>query len=325
MAEGRARGRTGAGVSARAAGAADGEAFPSGPIRLIVGFSQGSASDTLATAVAPELARVLGQTVTIERHAGADGVLAARALIASAADGHTLLVATLGSHALNPSLVPDLPYHPLKDFTPIALLMRAPLVLGTYPGLRVASVAALIARARQNPGGLSFGCSALAGAPRLAAELFCRSTNVRARAAVYGETEELYADLVVGRIDFTFNNPMTMLPRIASGQVTGLAVTGRERCSAAPNLPTMPESGLAGFEVTNWVGIVGPAGLPPERAAHLNAAVRAALASPTLSDRLVRLGVAIPSDTPDKFAAHIARELARWTPVLQAMKANQNP
>jgi tripartite-type tricarboxylate transporter receptor subunit TctC len=306
-------------------GAADGEAVPSGPIRLIVGFSQGSASDTLACAVAPELARALGQTVTIDRRVGAEGVLAARALMASAADGHTLLVATLGSHALNPSLVPDLPYHPLDDFTPIALLMRAPLVLGACAGLPVGSVAALIARARQNPGQLSYGCSALAGAPRLAGELFCRSADIRVRATVYRETEQLYADLVAGRIDFTFNNPMTMLPRIAAGQVTGLAVTGRERSGAAPNLPAMQECGLPGFEVTNWVGIVGPAGLAAPRAVQLNAAIRTSLAAPSIGDELTRLGVAIPSDTPNEFAAHIARELARWAPVLREMRGDQNP
>jgi tripartite-type tricarboxylate transporter receptor subunit TctC len=317
MVEGRAGCRNNHGVTVLDIGASDRDAFPGGPIRLIVGFSPTSASDLLARALAPELSRVLGQPVSLERHDGAEGVRAARVLMDSVPDGRSLLIATLGSLVLNPGLVADLPYHPLRDFTPVALLMRAPLVLGVHPGLGIGCVAELVERARENPGQLRFGCSAVAGAPRLAGELFRRMAQVDMGPATYRETETLYSDLIASRIAFSFNNPMTMLPLIDRGQVTGIAVTGRERCRAAPNLPTMEQCGFAQFEVVNWVGVVAPAGLAPERTMRLNDAIRDALGSPSLQAELTRQGVEVPSDTPAEFAEHIGRETARWAPVLR--------
>jgi len=292
-------------------------------VRLIVGFSPRSASDTMASAVAPELAKVLGRPVVLDRHMGEDGVVAARTLMPCTADGSHLMVVTLGTHALSPAVATTPPYHPVADFTPVALLMRTPLVLGVATSLAVSTMAELIALGRTRR--LTFGCSAAVGAPRLAAELFKRDANLDLRAVVYAQTEELYADLAAGRIDASFNNPMTMLPVMAEGQVRGIASTGSARLAAAASLPTMEECGLAKFVVENWVGIVAPKGLPADAAESLNQAVRTTLTTASMAAALAQLGLEAPaaddaSGSAAGFAAYIGSQFSRWAPVAPVLR-----
>lgn len=286
-------------------------------LRLIVGFSRGSASDEIAHMLAPPLAAVLGAGVEIERRQGADGAVAACELMVRTPDGTSLMVATLGTHALNPSLVADLPYHPLDDFSPVALVAEAPMILATAPASGIGSVAELIARARAAPGAIAFGCSAKGGAPWLAGALFRRAAGIDIRPAIYRETKALYADLAAGRIAISFNNVMSMLPALAEGTLAGLAVTGRDRLVAAPTLPTLAECGLAGCELSNWVGLVAPRGTPAGIVASLNAAVRAALADPTLARALAAEGISPGDLDAPGFGRHIRAEIERWVPVLK--------
>ncbi len=292
-------------------------------LRLIVGFSPRSASDTMASALAPELSKVLGRPVVLDRHMGEDGVVAARTLMPCPPDGRHLMIVTLGTHALSPAVALIPPYDPVADFTPVALLMRTPLVLGVAATLPVTSMADLLALARTRR--LTFGCSAAVGAPRLAAELFKRDANLDLHAVVYAQTEELYADLAAGRIDASFNNPMTMLPVMAKGQVRGIASTGSARLAAAPSLPTMEECGLANFVVENWVGIVAPKGLPADAAERLNQAVRTTLATPSMAATLAQLGLEAPaaddaSGSAAGFAAYIGSQFSRWAPVAPVLR-----
>ena len=293
-------------------------------VRLIVGFSPRSASDTMASALAPELAKVLGRPVVLDRHMGEDGVVAARTLMPCPPDGLHLMIVTLGTHALSPAVALSPPYDPVADFTPVALLMRTPLVLGVASSLPVSSMADLLALGRTRP--LTFGCSAAVGAPRLAAELFKRDAHLDLHAVVYAQTERLYADLSAGRIDASFNNPMTMLPFIAKGQLRGIASTGSARLAADASLPTMEECGLADFVVENWVGVVAPKGLTADAAESLNRAVREALATPSMAVTLAQLGLEAPAkdvtfSSAAGFAAYIGDQSSRWAPVAPLLRS----
>lgn len=290
--------------------------FPLRPIRLILGASPGSASDFLARALAPELSRILGQPLAVELHPGDNGAKAASRVAASQPDGHTLFLTTLGIHAIAPNLVKRLPYDPLHDFASVSLVSRSPLVLAVHPSIEAESVAQLIDLARRLRGKLSYASSAIGGAPHLAAELFQAMAGIEMSHVRYERTQELYADLIAGRVALSFNNVMSMLPCLAAGKLRGLAVTGPERCQAAPQLPTVSESGLPGYEVTNWLGIVAPAGTSGESIAVLHNALAAALRTPAIAENLSRLGIEPLASTPEEFGAFADNELARWAPVV---------
>jgi tripartite-type tricarboxylate transporter receptor subunit TctC len=295
--------------------------FP--PLRLVLGFSPNSASHNVARAVAPSLARELGRPVELVLHPGDSGAAAARMVAALPPDGHTLLVATLGSHALVPAMNPGCGYHPLDDFTPISLLLTAPLILAVPASAGIANLAELIEAARNADAPLSYGTSAVAGAPHLAAALFAHRGGVRLRHARYGDTRDLYADLVSGRIALSFNNVMSMLPLIREGTLVPLGTTGRAPHPALPDvmpiaagagLDAQLDARLADYAVTNWLGVVGPSGLPAAAIAEVGAALTAAargLATAGESD-----ACACP---PDTFAKLIRSEWQHWTPIVRAL------
>lgn len=295
--------------------------YPEHPIRLVLGFSPGSASDLIARALLPELGRQLGQPVAVELRQGEGGAVGARLAAGSAPDGYTLFMATLGTHGLAPHLNRSLPYDPLRDFAPVSLVAHMPLVLACHPSLAADSVGQLVVLARSRPGQLTYGSSAVGGAPHLAAELFQSMAQVEMTHVVYDNTDRLYADLEAGRITLSFNNMLSMAARIRAGTLRGLAVTARERSPVLPQLPTLVEAGLAGYEVTNWLGIVAPKGTPADVVAALHRAIDAALGSRSVRQQLDAVGVAAWSSTPAECAAHIARELARWAPVVARFRA----
>jgi tripartite-type tricarboxylate transporter receptor subunit TctC len=293
-----------------------GQTYPARPIRLVLGFSPGSASDLIAKALLPDLERELGQPVAAELHQGEGGALGAQSVARSAPDGYALFMASLGTHGLAAPRGGTRRYDPVRDFTPVSPVAHLPLVLACHPSLELDSVAALIALARARPGQVTYASSAIGGAPHLAAELFQRAAQVKMSHVVYDNTDKLYADLAAGRVDLSFNNVLSMAGRVRAGSLRGLAVTSRERCAALPQLPTMLEAGVAGYEVTNWFGIVAPAGTPGEVVATLHDGIAAALRSPAVLDRFHAVGVEAWSSTPNEFAAHIERELARWAPIV---------
>lgn len=292
------------------------------PMRLLVGFPAGGASHTVARLLAPELARELGRPVAVESHPGEDGARAARLVAAAAPDGSTLFVATLGTHAIAPQLGAP-PYDARADFAPVALLARSPLVLVVWSGLAARTVPELIAAARAAPAALGCGSSALRGAPRLAAALFERMAGIEFAHARYERTPDLYADLGAGRIALSFNNVMSALPRCAHGELRALALTARARSRAAPELPTVAESGLAGYEVSNWFGIVAPAGTPAAALDRLASACARALRSRRVGDEFARYGVEAGDDSRERFAAFLERERARWAPLAARLAAGR--
>lgn len=290
-------------------------------LRLIIGFSPGSASDDIAGLIAAPLGAQLGRAVNIERIAGASGTLGAHAVAQSAADGNTVFIATLGTHALAPHGHANLPYHAIDDFTPVSLLTQSPMLLACHPSLPAASIAELIEHARAHPGMLAYGTSAIGGAPHLAAELFQSVTGVRLRHARYDETQALYADLESGRIDLSFNNIMSMLPRCHAGDLRALGITSAQRSPSAPHVPAFAECGALGCEVSNWLGLVAPHGTPAAMVRSVARAAAAVIHGAEIAATLNRAGITPCGSTPAEFSAFIASELKRWGPVVKRFSA----
>ncbi len=285
-------------------------------LQLIVAFSTGSASDDIASLIAPPLAAALERRVVITRIAGDNGTLGARMASQSPPDGNTLFVATLGTHALAPHLNPLLPYDPQYDFVPVSLLTQSPMLLACHPALPVPDVQALIAHARAHPGELAYGASAIGGAPHLAAALFQSVTGVQLRHARYAETGKLYADLEAGVIALSFNNMMSMLPRCKAGRLRALAATSAERCPVAPNVPTLAEAGVSGSDVSNWLGLSAPRGTPRMLVDTISQAVARVLQSADIAGRLTAAGITPHGSTPEAFGEFLEAQLQRWQPVV---------
>ena len=291
------------------------------PIRLVLGFSPGSASDQIARIVAPALSRALATPVEIELRLGENGAAAARETATAAANGSTLFMATLGTHALAPHLEAGLPYDPLHDFAAVALVASAPLVLACHVSLGVSDARGLIELAKREPGKLTYGTSAIGGAPHLAAELFEAMAGVELRHVRYAETTRLYDDLEAGRIALSFNNMMSMLPRCTSGRLRALAVTAASRSPAAEAIPTLAEAALPGYDVSNWLGIVAPRGIAAPSIARLNGGIASALRDPAVRSAMLAGGVTPCGGSPDAFANFMAAELKRWAPVVSRFRA----
>jgi len=285
-------------------------------IRLVLGFSPGSASDQIASMIAPVLAAHIGERVQVQRMPGRNGADAAKSVAASVPDGRTLFVATLGTHAIAPHLGHDLGYEPLLDFAPVSLLTQSPLLLACHPSLSCASPTELIRLAKAGPGRLTFASSAVGGAPHLAAELFQTMAEIELRHTPYTETEQVYRALEAGRVSLSFNNMMSMLPRCRRGMLRGLAVTSANRSDVAPDIPTISESALKGYEVVNWLGVVAPKMTPPGMIARLGDAVASTMRADAVRKALLGAGIRPCGSTPAEFGDFISREIERWRPVV---------
>ncbi|WP_188410525.1 Bug family tripartite tricarboxylate transporter substrate binding protein [Agaricicola taiwanensis] len=280
-------------------------------LRILIGFSPRSASDDLLRLMEPELVAAFARPVRLELMPGQQGALAAREAISSAPDGNTLLIATFGTHAIIPTLKPDLGYDPIVDFTPVCLATRAPLVLGVSTDLGVTCVEDLVTLARRRE--LTQGSSGIGSAPYLAGLLFQRMTGVTLAHRAYTDTRDLYEDFLGGRLDLSFNNAASMLPLVRGGRLSALAVTTSQRIAALPAIPTLEECGLSGYSLNNWLGFVAPPRTDPAIVAQQSRAIGMALRRPVIADALARDGIEIVGGTPGEFAAFIAAELERWS------------
>jgi tripartite-type tricarboxylate transporter receptor subunit TctC len=281
-------------------------------LRLVLGFSPGSFSDRIASIICTPLAEALGRDISIELRPGHNGVPAARDVAAAAPDGSTLFMATLGTHALAPNRTGNPPYDPLRDFACVSLVAKSPMLLACNTTLAVGSTAELIERARAADYPLTYATSAIGGAPHLAAELFQEMTGITMQHVRYDETERLYRDLEAGAVALSFNNLISILPRCRRGALRALAVSSADRIQAAPDIPTLAESGLPGYEVTNWVGIVAPPAVDQALLVELSAAVTAALESAAVTSVLRADGIMPCGGAPEVFASFMAGELQRW-------------
>ncbi len=285
--------------------------YPSKPVRLIVPFAPGGGNDIVARAIAQQLSASLGRQFVVDNRAGAGGVVGAELAAKSPADGYTLFLGGVGSHAVNPNLHAKLPYDPVTDFAPITLIASAPSVLVVHPSVPARTIEEFTALAKANPGKLNFASNGNGSSAQLAAVLYESMAGVRMVHVPYKGLAPALADLLSGEVQLMFSSMVAIIPHIKTGRLRALAVTGRKRSPLLPEVPTLEESGLRGYEAGSWYGILAPAGTPPQIVAKLNAGIVQALQQPAIRERLAAEGAEAIGGTPGEFAAHINAELAR--------------
>jgi len=298
------------------------QTYPSKPIRFVVPFPPGGPLDITGRAIAQKLAESWGQPVVVDNRPGAGGGIGAELVAKSPGDGYTLLMGAVSTHAINPSLYAKVPYDPQKDFVPVALVAQVPNILVVNPSLPVHSVKELIDYARAKPGALSFGSGSTGSTGHLAGELFKTMAGVDMVHIPYKGGAPAMQDLLAGQTQLMFDNLANALPQVKAGKLRALAVTTSKRSPAVPDLPTVAESGLPGFDLTTWFGVFVPAGTPPETVAKLNAEIVKALASKDLAERLAAMGTVPPErNTPESFAAFVRAEAAKYAQVVKSSGA----
>jgi tripartite-type tricarboxylate transporter receptor subunit TctC len=291
--------------------------YPNRSIRLVVPFPAGGTTDVLARAAAQKLTESLGQAVVVDNRPGAGGNIGAELVAKAAPDGYTLLMGTVGTHAINPSLYPKMPYDHVRDFAPIILVAGVPNVLVINTTLPVNSVQELIAYAKANPGKVNFASSGNGTSIHLSGELFKSMAGVQMTHIPYKGSAPALMDLIGGQVQVMFDNLPSALPQIKAGKLKALAVTSRERAAVLPDVPTLAESGLPGFEASSWFGLLAPAGTPQPVIAKLNGDVAKWLASPEAKEKLLSQGANAAGGSPADFARHIAAETAKWQKVVK--------
>ena len=297
--------------------AAPAQQYPARPIRVLIPFTAGSAADIIARAMEPALRDKLGQALVIDNRGGAGGNIAAELTAKSAPDGYTIMMATIGTHAINYSLYSKLPFHPIRDFTPVALVGESPNALVINTRVPADSIKELIALAKARPGQLNYGSSGAGTTVHLSAELFSSMAGVKmVHVPFKGATEALTA-LLGGQLDLMFASLSSSISLIKSGRLKAFAVTGAQRSPSIPELPTMAEAALPGYAAAAWFGIVGPAGLPQPIVTTLNSVTLAALDTQDVKNRLFASGVEVRTSTPEEFARLIESELRKWAKVVK--------
>jgi tripartite-type tricarboxylate transporter receptor subunit TctC len=293
---------------------AQGGAWPTKPIRIIVTFPPGGAPDTLARVLAEKWAP-LGQPVSVDNKPGAGGNIGADMAAKAAGDGHTLVIGTVGTHAINAALYEKMPYNHLKDFTPITFLASTPNLLVVNKSLPVNSVKELVELAKKQP--LSFASSGSGTSIHLSGELFNTVAGVKMQHVPYKGRAQAIPDLLGGRVHLMFDNMPSSLPLVKSGELKGLAVTSAQRSPAAPNIPTIAESGLPGFEATSWFALLASPGVPRDVQMRINAETLKVMAMPDVKEKLAGLGLEIDTGTPDALTAKMQAETAKWAKVVK--------
>lgn len=295
--------------------------YPNKPIRLVVPFPAAGTTDILAREVGQRLTEAFGQPVVIDNRPGAAGNIGSDIVAKSAPDGYTLLMCTVSSHAINPGLYSKLPYDHIKDFAPVILVARVPNVLEVNPGVPVYTVSDLIKLAKEKPGQINFASSGSGTSIHLSGELFKTMTGVDMVHVPYKGSAPALADMIGGQVQVMFDNLPSSLQQIKAGKLRAIAVTSSERAVALPNIPTIAESGVPGFEATSWFGVLAPAGTPPAIINRLNAEIDKWLQSPEGKEKLLAQGASAAGGTPEQFAAYIRSETDKWAKVIKTSGA----
>ena len=297
------------------------QTFPAKPARIVVPFPAGGPLDTTARAIAQRLSESWGQGVVVENKPGAGGNIGADFVAKSPADGYTVVMGALSTHAVNPSLYAKMPYDAQKDFAPITRVAITPNVLVVNPALPVHSVRELIAYAKANPGKLSFGSGSNGSAGHLAGELFKVDAGIDMVHVPYKGAAPAMQALLAGDTQLMFDNLASAMQQVKAGKLRALAVTTAQRSKLAPDLPTMAEAGVGGFDISTWFGLLAPAGTPPDIVAKWHADVARILSAPDMRERLAAQGAEAAPDTPVEFARFIASEIAKYARIVKASGA----
>lgn len=296
--------------------AAHAQGYPNRPLRIIAPSSGGSAADTIARVVAPPLAERIGQPVVVDTRPGASTILGTDAVAKAAPDGHTLLVA-LPALAINPSIHKTLPYDGLRDFAAITQALSQPNLLVVHPSLPAKSVKELITLARARPGELVYASSGVGAGSHLTVELFLLMTGTRMLHVPYKGPGPGVIDLIAGRVALSAPSTIASLPHVRSGRLRALAVTTAKRVAGLPDIPSVAEAGVPGYEAVSWFGFVAPAGTPRDVVARLNKEIVAILRAPEVIERFAKEGAEIVTGAPEEFERYIAAEVVKWAKVVK--------
>lgn len=291
--------------------------FPNRPLRMIVGFSPGGPNDIVARVVAQKLGESLGQQVVVDNRPGAAGNIGTELVAKAAPDGYTLLMGSTGPQAVNPAVYAKLPFDVLRDLAPVTLVARLPNVLIVNPNVPAQDVAELIALAKRRPGKLNYGSSGTGTTLHLSAELFTSLAGIKMVHVPYKGTAPAVADVVAGQIDLAFAAAPSVLPLVHAGKLRMLAVTSGARSPVLPDVPTIAESGLSGYDVTPWFGVFATAGTPKSVIQKLNGEIRKIVASAEVRVTLEKQGAEPVSDNPEEFAVLLKAEIEKWSTVVK--------
>ena len=289
--------------------------YPNKPMRIIVPYPPGGASDVVARLIGQYMGETFRQPVVVENRAGANGIIAFQFVAQSAPDGYTLLMSNVGPSAINPSIYNKIPYDAIKDFAPVSLTNLVPLMLVVNSSLGVNSVAELIAKAKAAPGVLTYGTGGTGTAGHLAMELFMSNAGIRMERISYKGDGLALNDMLGNQITAMFTTVISGEPHVKSGKLKALAVTTTKRLAAKPDLPTVAELGMPGFEAVSWGGVMVPANTPRPIVAKLNAEINRILRLPEVKERLAKVGAETAGGTPDEFQAYLAAETEKWARV----------
>ena len=292
--------------------------YPDHPVRVIVPFPPGGGNDLLARAMSTRLTESLGQQFIVDNRGGAGGLIGGQLAATADPDGYTLFLGSMGSLAHNPALRPNLPYKPARDFSGVTLLVTSPFILVVYPGVPAANVRELLALARAKPGTLNFGSAGVASSLHMTGELFKHATKINIVHVAYKGTAPALTDLLAGQVQMVFSTIAPALPFVKTGKLRALGVTTSYRAKAAPDVPTIAEAGVPGFEVQNWQGIVAPAKTPRAIIDTLNREMVRILAQPAMTEMFSTQGLDPVGNTPAQFDKLIRAEIDKWTALVKA-------
>ena len=295
---------------------AQADSYPNRTIRIVVGFSPGGFTDVLGRVIAQKLHERLGQPVIVENKPGATGVIGADLVAKSKPDGYNLLMGHSNSNSVAPALFPKLPYDVIADFTPIVLVASTPLLLTVHPSVKANDVASFIALAKKDPN-LRYASSGNGSAQHLAAEQFMLMTKTQMIHVPYKGSGQAIVDLLSGQVELNFDSPPNTLQHIRSGKLKALGITSTKRSALLPNVPTIAESGVPGYEMSQWFGVFGPAGLPPPITNKLATEINAILKSPDVAEKIASQGGDVIGGKPEAFAAFLKTDTVRWAKLIK--------
>ena len=291
--------------------------YPVKPIRLIVPFAAGGPMDIMSRAIADKLTSAWGQQVVVDNRGGAGGSIGSDIAAHSAPDGYTLLTGHIGTHAVNVSLYPKLGYDPVKDFAPITLMATLPLGLFVHQSVPARSVRELIAYARARPGQLNFASAGSGGPTHMAGEMFKAMAAIDIVHVPYKGNAAALNDLIAGQAQMMFSNLLTAMPHVRSGRLRAIAISSAKRSPQAPDLPTVAESGVPGYDILPWYGVLAPAATPRAIVIKLNREIRAILEAPEMKSRFMAQGIDLVTSTPEEFGTLIRAEIPKWRKVVK--------
>lgn len=300
------------------------QAYPTKPVTIIVPFAAGGTTDILARIVGQALTVEFGQSVVVDNRAGAGGNIGGQAAAKATPDGYTLFMGTVGTHAINASLYKKMPFDPIKDFAPLSRVATVPNLLVAHPSQPFNTVKEMIAYGKANPGKLTFGSPGSGSSPHVSGELFRSMTGTDLLHVPYKGSAPAMTDLLGGQISIMFDNMPSAIQHVRSGKLRPIAVTTAKRSPELPNVPTIAESGVPGYEATSWFGMFAPAGTPAPVLAKLNAAIVKVLNQPDVKKKIAEQGGDVVAETPEQFAAFIKAESVKWGKVVKESGASQD-